>query len=102
MQRRIACLAWAVRDKALCKVLSPPELAKFNARAYRKHYPVGQLITGPLSNGQLTPSRSTNDRRSTAKIQLSGRSRSVDKFAETAGTTADCTSLCASTKMWAD
>src|SRR5215510_9006657 len=47
MQRPKACLDCAVRDQALCKALTPDDLAKLNRLSYRKRYTAGQLITGP-------------------------------------------------------
>src|SRR5262245_56895857 len=46
IQRAKACLDCAVRDKALCKVLSPEDLAKLNRLSYRKRYAAGQPISG--------------------------------------------------------
>src|SRR5262245_43351011 len=46
MQRAKACLDCAVRDKALCKPLSPEDLAKLNRLSYRKHYSPGHMISG--------------------------------------------------------
>jgi CRP/FNR family transcriptional regulator, anaerobic regulatory protein len=49
MQRAKACRDCAVRDKALCKALSPEDLAKLNRLSYRKRYSAGQLIAGLLT-----------------------------------------------------
>jgi len=46
MPRAKACLGCAVKDKALCKALSPEDLAKLNRLAYRKRYRAGQMISG--------------------------------------------------------
>jgi len=43
---RTSCLACAVRERALCHVLSPQQLASLNRRAFRKRYAAGQLISG--------------------------------------------------------
>src|SRR6516225_10007421 len=43
---RTSCLACAVRETALCHVLSPQQLAGLNRRAFRKRYAAGQLISG--------------------------------------------------------
>jgi CRP/FNR family transcriptional regulator, anaerobic regulatory protein len=40
------CLACAVRESALCHVLSPQQLASLNRRSFRKRYAAGQLISG--------------------------------------------------------
>jgi hypothetical protein len=40
------CLACAVRESALCHVLSPQQLTSLNHRSFRKHYAAGQLISG--------------------------------------------------------
>lgn len=44
MQRAKACRDCAVKDKALCKALSPEDLAKLNRLSYRKRYSAGQPI----------------------------------------------------------
>jgi CRP/FNR family transcriptional regulator len=44
--RRSLCLACAVRDRALCRALSPQRLAELNRGAHRRHYPPGQMIAG--------------------------------------------------------
>jgi CRP/FNR family transcriptional regulator len=46
MQRPKACLDCAVKDKALCKALTPEHLAKLNCLSYHKRYAAGQLIAG--------------------------------------------------------
>src|SRR5262245_21857059 len=46
LQRRKGCSQCAVRDVALCKVLSPQDLAKLNRLAHHKRYPAGQVLTG--------------------------------------------------------
>jgi CRP/FNR family transcriptional regulator, anaerobic regulatory protein len=46
LQRRTGCLNCAVRDQALCQVLSPADLAKLNRQAYHKRFSAGQLLTG--------------------------------------------------------
>ena len=46
MGRRNTCAECAVRSSALCRVLSPDQLAAFNRLAYRKRYPAGQTICG--------------------------------------------------------
>jgi CRP/FNR family transcriptional regulator, anaerobic regulatory protein len=43
---RTSCLACAVRQTALCHVLSPQQLASLNRRSFRKRYATGQLISG--------------------------------------------------------
>lgn len=45
-----ACLDCAVRDSALCRVLSPQQLARLNRRSYRRRYPAGQLIAGVVAS----------------------------------------------------
>ena len=51
MQRRVACIDCAVRESALCKVLSPEHLTKLNRHSHHKRYPVGQVIAG-MSAGE--------------------------------------------------
>jgi len=46
LQRRKGCSQCAVREQALCKVLSPQDLAKLNRLAHHKRYPAGQVLTG--------------------------------------------------------
>ena len=46
MGRRNTCAECAVRNSALCRVLSPDKLAAFNRLAYRKRFPAGRLISG--------------------------------------------------------
>jgi CRP/FNR family transcriptional regulator, anaerobic regulatory protein len=43
---RTSCLACAVRQTALCHVLSPQQLASLNRRSFRKRYAAGQMISG--------------------------------------------------------
>ena len=51
MQRRIACVDCAVRQSALCQVLSSEQLSKLNRHSHHKRYPVGQVIAG-MSAGE--------------------------------------------------
>jgi CRP/FNR family transcriptional regulator len=44
--RRSLCLCCAVRDRALCRALSPQHLAELNRGAQRRRYPAGQMIAG--------------------------------------------------------
>ncbi|NJO36003.1 MAG: helix-turn-helix domain-containing protein [Rhodospirillales bacterium] len=41
-----SCSECAVRETALCRVLSPQQLSHLNRRSYRRWYPSGQLIAG--------------------------------------------------------
>jgi hypothetical protein len=40
------CSECAVRDTALCRVLTTQQLARLNRRSYRRYYPAGQMIAG--------------------------------------------------------
>jgi CRP/FNR family transcriptional regulator len=46
LQRRTGCDRCAVREQALCQVLSPQALAQLNRLAYHKRYPAGQVLAG--------------------------------------------------------
>jgi CRP/FNR family transcriptional regulator len=44
--RRDACNDCAIRTKALCRALSPEQLARLRRLSFRKRYPPGRLIAG--------------------------------------------------------
>jgi CRP/FNR family transcriptional regulator, anaerobic regulatory protein len=44
--RQRSCVDCAVRESALCRALTPQQLASLNRRSFRKRYPAGQLIAG--------------------------------------------------------